>query len=105
MIDKTLLEECRRLVGDHREEIIALAQRLVRLPSLSGDEGAVAALVQEAMQQLDYDVVRTDAAGNVIGIVKGGDGPSTIFNGHMDVVDAGQPEAWPYPPFGAEIRQ
>jgi putative selenium metabolism hydrolase len=104
MIDKTLLEESRQLVGDHREEIIALAQRLVRLPSLSGNEGAVAAAVWEAMQQLDYDDVRTDAAGNVIGLVKGGDGPSTIFNGHMDVVDAGQPEDWSHPPFGAEIR-
>ncbi len=105
MIDITVLDKCRQLVENHHIEIITLAQRLVRLPSLSGNEGAVAELVREAMQQLNYDEVRLDAAGNVIGIVKGGDGPSTILNGHMDVVDAGQPEEWQYPPFGAEIRE
>jgi len=105
MIDEILLEKCRELVTDHRNEIIAMAQSLVRLPSLPGDEGAVAEAVLEAMQQLNYDETRTDAAGNVVGIVRGGSGPSTIFNGHMDVVDAGNPEDWQYPPFGAEIRQ
>ncbi len=105
MIDKTLLEKCRELVADHRDELITLAQSLVRLPSLPGNEGAVAEAVLEAMQQLNYDETRADAAGNVIGIVRGGDGPSTIFSGHMDVVDAGNPDDWQYPPFGAEIRQ
>lgn len=105
MIDKAQLEDYRQLVENRREEIITLAQSLVRVPSLSGEEGAVAELVRVAMQQLDYDEVRTDGAGNVIGLIKGGDGPSTIFNGHMDVVDSGRPEAWPYPPFGAEIEQ
>jgi acetylornithine deacetylase/succinyl-diaminopimelate desuccinylase-like protein len=65
----------------------------------------VAEIILEAMQQLNYDEVRTDAAGNVIGLIKGGNGPTTLFNGHMDVVDAGKSEDWQFPPFSAEINK
>ena len=105
MIDTAWLEACRELVSGQRDQIITLAQRLVKLPSLSGQEGAVAEAVLEAMQQLDFDESWVDPAGNVIGIVKGGDGPTTMFNGHMDVVDPGNPDDWKYPAFGAEIKQ
>lgn len=105
MIDAALLEDCRKLVSAQRDQMISLAQRLVKLPSLSGQEGAVAEVVLAAMQQLDFDESWLDPAGNVIGIVKGSGGPTTMFNGHMDVVDPGNPADWKYPAFGAEIRQ
>lgn len=105
MIDAALLEICRELVSSQRDQIITLAQHLVQLPSLSGDEGAVAEAVLNAMQQLNFDRSWVDPAGNVIGIVKGGGGPATMFNGHMDVVNAGNPDNWQSPPFDAEIRQ
>jgi acetylornithine deacetylase/succinyl-diaminopimelate desuccinylase-like protein len=57
------------------------------------------------MQELDYDKTWIDAAGNVIGLVKGGDGPTTMLNGHMDVVDAGNPDDWEHPPFEAEVHE
>jgi acetylornithine deacetylase/succinyl-diaminopimelate desuccinylase-like protein len=57
------------------------------------------------MQELDYDETRIDAAGNVIGLVRGGDGPTTMFNGHMDIVDAGNPDDWEHPPFEAEVHE
>jgi acetylornithine deacetylase/succinyl-diaminopimelate desuccinylase-like protein len=57
------------------------------------------------MQELDYDETWIDAAGNVIGLVRGGDGPTTMFNGHMDIVDAGNPDDWLYPPFEAEVYE
>ncbi len=99
-----LLNECRRLIDNHRAEIIAAAQNLVRVNSQSGQEGEVAKLVQALMQKLDFDETWVDKAGNVIGLIKGGNGPTTMFNGHMDVVSPGNPADWQYPVFGAEIH-
>ncbi len=90
---------------ERRSAVVDLCQRLVQRPGLSGDEGAVAAEVRAEMQTLGYDDVATDEVGNVVGVMKGtSDGPSVEFNGHMDVVDAGDPAKWPHPPFGGEIH-
>ncbi len=104
MIDETLLHKCRDQVAAHREQIIQLTRQMVTTPSLSGNEGPVAEIVRAAMQTLDFDEVWTDAAGNVIGVVRGGDRPATLLNGHMDVVDTGNPDDWEHPPFGAEVH-
>ncbi|MGD2207646.1 MAG: M20/M25/M40 family metallo-hydrolase [Anaerolineae bacterium] len=92
------------LVEESRDDLVAFAQKLVQTPSLSGQEAEVAALIQAEMQRLDYDEVWVDKAGNVVGRLAGGGGPSLMFNGHMDHVDAGQAARWPHPPFGGEIH-
>jgi succinyl-diaminopimelate desuccinylase len=104
MIDTTLLGKCRELVMGRQEKTVGLCQDMVRIPSFSGDEGTLADFILGAMERLDYDEAWIDPAGNVIGVVKGGEGPRTMFNGHMDVVDAGNPKEWEHPPFAAEIH-
>jgi succinyl-diaminopimelate desuccinylase len=85
--------------------MIAFAQRLVQTPSLPGQEGDVAPLIRAETQSLGYDEVETDAWGNIIGLLRGqGKGPSVMFNGHMDHVDAGNASDWPYPPYGGELH-
>ena len=96
--------DLRALAEEARPGLIRFCQRLIQTPSPSGQEGAVAALVQEEMQRLGFDRVWTDAAGNVIGLVRGRGGPPGMFNAHMDHVDPGDPSRWPYPPFGGEIH-
>ncbi len=72
---------------------------------MPGEEGEIAALMASEMKDLGFDDVSTDAAGNVIGLVRGnGDAPSTMFNTHLDHVDAGDPADWPHHPFGGEIH-
>jgi putative selenium metabolism hydrolase len=63
----------------------------------------VAAIISSEMNKLGYDEVWTDQVGNVIGKIKGGSGPSIMLNGHMDHVDTGPVEGWPYPPFSGQI--
>ncbi|MCL4371553.1 MAG: M20/M25/M40 family metallo-hydrolase [Chloroflexi bacterium] len=88
-----------------RSAVVATCQRLVQTPSLSGEEGAVAAAIRDQMQALGYDEVASDEVGNVVGLMRGtGGGPSLELNGHMDVVDPGDPAAWPYPPYGGEVH-
>jgi len=97
-------QELVALAQASRAEMVTFAQRLVQTPSLPGQEGAVAALIQAEMVRLGYDQVWIDNVGNVIGRIAGCGGPPLLFNGHMDHVDAGDPAHWLHPPFGGEIH-
>ena len=87
------------------ESCIDFLQRLIRTESLPGCEGDIANLVRTEMEGLGYSEVHIDDAGNVLGKVLGqGESPPIMFNTHLDHVDVGEHDAWPYPPFGAEIH-
>ena len=53
------------------------------------------------MEKLGYDEAWTDDLGSVVGIVRGGTGPTVMLSAHLDMVAAGDPEEWEYPPFDA----
>jgi len=94
-----------RLVERRAQGMISFCQTIVQTPSLPGEEGQVAALVRGKMEGLGYDDVWTDDWGNVVGLLRGrGAGRSVMFNGHMDHVDPGQADEWPYPPYGGQIH-
>ena len=105
-------------------EMIAFLREIVRVPSVTGCEGAVQAVIAARMADLglDVDVWEPDAAElvsfvthigsiadftgrpNVVGIQRGaGGGQALILNAHIDVVDAGDPERWTHSPFAGEI--
>jgi len=70
-------------------DVIELAQALVRIPSVSGDERNVAEHLAGAITSV-FDAVRVDEHGNVIAEAAGSrPGPTILLNGHLDVVDAG----------------
>lgn len=86
-------------------ELVAFAQSVIRVNSLSGQEKAVSGLIVDQMKTLGYDSVQVDAYGNVIGVRRGKHpGPTILFDGHMDVVPVTTPEAWSSDPFAAQIR-
>ena len=95
MAEQSLLEAC-----------VDFAQRLIRTPSMPGEEETIAVLVADELRRLGYDEVWRDAAGNVFGRVHGRDRylPALVLNTHLDHVDPGDPALWPTPPFAAEIR-
>lgn len=85
------------------DEVVRLTRDMVRIPSLSGQEQAMARYVQDTMQALGFDDIHQDENGSVIGLVGPADAPVTLlFDSHMDVVPiAGR---WTVEPFGGEIR-
>ncbi len=87
------------------EPCIDFLQRLIRTEGLPGNEGETAEIVRAEMEKLGYSEVHLDDAGNVLGKVAGsGAAPPIMFNTHLDHVDVGEHDAWPYPPFGAEVH-
>ena len=84
--------------------VVDLTRELVRAESPTGREAPAAEVLVRALGDLGYDDVRVDAAGNVIGELYRGEGPTLMLNGHIDTVPAGDPDAWPHPPFGGVLE-
>ena len=95
-----------------REAVLALAQALVALPTVVGAAGQpveqpAAELVADVMRGFGWTVAVTEIAPgrpNVVGVIDGvGAGRTLMFEGHTDVVTAGSPQQWSFPPFAADI--
>jgi acetylornithine deacetylase/succinyl-diaminopimelate desuccinylase-like protein len=82
-----------------------LAQRLVRIPSPSGQEGAAVELLAEAMSAHGFDV-RVDRAGNAIGSLGRGlpGHPHLLIDGHVDTIPLPREGLWSRDPLGGEIH-
>ena len=86
------------------EALASFLQDLVRIPSLSTQEEAVAIRVAEEMRRVGFREVWTDRIGNVIGRIGAGQGPKLLLNGHMDTVGVGGLTRWPVAPYEGLIR-
>ncbi|HVP15096.1 MAG TPA: M20/M25/M40 family metallo-hydrolase [Terriglobales bacterium] len=91
------------MAEDVEARTIDFCRELVRLESPSGDERAVADAVEREMRALGYDGIERDELGSVVGIVRGSaPGATVLFDAHMDVVPATEPERWRFAPFSGE---
>ena len=76
---------------------------MIKIKSLSLQEKEVCQLIKRQMEAAEFDEVRIDGLGNVIGKI--GNGPRVIaFDGHIDTVDLGNLENWDFDPLGGEIK-
>lgn len=92
-----------------REKVLEVAQQLVSIPSVSGDELAVMQFVQRWLDErgISYVVTANDPnRPNVIATV--GDptsGPVIAMNGHLDVVPVSDPDVWKTDPFEGVVGE
>ena len=93
-----------RLSEDERAEVIAFAQQLVRVPSLSTQESAIARLIQDELRRLGVQDVWVDRVGNVIAEIGPKEGPILLYNGHMDTVAVSNRDSWERDPYGGDIE-
>lgn len=87
---------------------VALAQALVRCPSVTPEDGGAMTLLGGTLESLGFAVHRMrfgeapDGPVENLFAVRGTGGPHLAFAGHTDVVPPG--EGWTCDPFAAEIR-
>ena len=82
----------------------SILERLVRIPSPTGGEQAVAEACASLCSDAGLDVVLEEVASgrpNVLARWKVGRGPHLLLTGHLDTVPVG--EGWTRDPFGAEV--
>jgi succinyl-diaminopimelate desuccinylase len=82
---------------------IDLARALLRAPSPSGAEGPAAQVLLGAFHRFGFERAWLDEAGNAIGVIERGEGPTVMLNGHLDTVPVGDESLWPHPPLAAEL--
>ena len=86
-----------------KADLVKFMQDIIRIPSLSCEEGAVIQRIRDEMLRLDYDEVTVDPMGNVLGRI--GSGPRVIaLDGHVDTVDVGDPALWDRDPHSGDIE-
>lgn len=124
-VDAELTQAIARVVEERRGEAVRLLQELVRVPSVTGDEGAVQEVVERAFRErgLAVDVWEAtpeeispykdhvgEQAGyenrpNVVGVRAGrGGGRALLLNAHVDTVAGGDASAWDRDPFSGEVE-
>ena len=77
--------------------------KLVRNQSLSTKEKAVALELKRLMEEANFDEVKIDGLGNVIGRI--GRGKKVLaLDGHIDTVDLGNRANWNFDPLAGEVK-
>jgi len=92
-----------RLSADYASACTDFLQRMVRTPSLPGQEAAVAHVVADEMVALGLRDVRIDEIGNVTGKMGRDDGPVLLIAMHLDTAAVGDPTTWEVDPYGGDI--
>jgi len=103
-----------------KDDLVRFAQDLIRTPSPSTNEKALAERLAEEMRRVGFPRVRHDRIGNVIGCLPStslrgepvepsghrgaSTGPRLLYNGHMDTVSVSDPASWARDPYGAQIE-
>ena len=92
-----------------RLDPVELTRALIRCPSVTPQEAGTLDLLEGVLSELgfrchrlDFTEPGTEAVENLYARL-GSDGPNFCYAGHVDVVPAGDPEAWSVDPFAAEI--
>lgn len=87
-----------------RLQMIAFLQELVQTPSPTTHEQVVAKLIHDRLRAVGIEDVRVDRTGNVIAQLGDGNGPTLLYDAHMDTVFATDAH-WPYDPHEAAIHE
>jgi len=95
-------------IGRQEQDLVSLCRRLIQIPSENppGDVRAIAAFVAETLASWKAPPVWYEPApGRVNLVVSAGPdhGQALIFNGHLDVVPAGDIGRWSHGPFAGDV--
>ncbi len=89
---------------DAAPDPVSLSAELIRCPSVTPQEGGAIALMERVLSGAGFACTRIERGGiSNLHARWGTERPVFGFNGHTDVVPAGDLAAWTRPPFGGEI--
>ncbi|MEW6375141.1 MAG: M20 family metallopeptidase [Thermodesulfobacteriota bacterium] len=95
----------------NKKELVDLTIRLVRIPTENppGNEKGVVLFLKPILSKMGFKVktyLSPKGRWNIVAERRlGRDGRRLIFNGHLDVVPAGDPSQWKYSPFKVKLEK
>ncbi|MGE3841563.1 MAG: M20/M25/M40 family metallo-hydrolase, partial [Vicinamibacterales bacterium] len=97
------IRHVRERAEHYTPDIVRFLRDMIAIPSESGEERAVIERVADEMRRLEFDEVKVDGLGNVLGRV--GNGPVVVaLDGHVDTVGVGDRSTWTRDPYQGEVR-
>ena len=91
------------LSQNYEQEICQFLIDIVNIPSTSCNEKRVVERIVQEMKKVNFDEVRVDGLGNVIGRI--GNGSKILaFDAHIDTVDIGYRSLWDFDPYDSKIE-
>jgi len=94
------------IIDKRKNEIVGLCSDLIRIPSENppGNVDEIVSFISQFLAKNGIESRITGPAPEYPNIIAGiGNGPVLLFNGHCDVVPAGDRARWNFDPFGGEI--
>jgi succinyl-diaminopimelate desuccinylase len=94
------------IIDKRKNEIVGLCSDLIRIPSENppGNVDEIVSFISQFLAKNGIESRITGPAPEYPNIIAGiGKGPVLLFNGHCDVVPAGDRARWNFDPFGGEI--
>lgn len=92
-----------QMAQDVEADLTKFLSDIIKIPSLSSQEGPVIQRIKQEMKKIGYDEVKVDPLGNLLGRI--GNGKKVIaIDGHVDTVDVGDPSAWTRPPHSGDVE-
>ncbi|WP_439239807.1 succinyl-diaminopimelate desuccinylase [Lonepinella sp. BR2474] len=87
-----------------KNDILSLAQNLIRRPSISPDDQGCQQVIADRLEKLGFSIEWFPFNDTLnLWAKHGSTAPIVAFAGHTDVVPAGDESQWTYPPFSADI--
>ena len=92
-----------KLAKEAEPALVKYLRDIVAIPSMSSDEERVVHRIGREMEKLDFDEVKVDPMGNLIGRVGSGS-RSIALDAHIDTVEVSDPDQWETDPFDPIVK-
>jgi putative selenium metabolism hydrolase len=86
------------------EELVKYCGGLIKIESLSGNEGKLVEYLKSVFTTLSFDEIAVDKYGSITATLRGANpGPALLFDAHIDTVPVADKSVWTKDPFGGEF--
>ena len=89
--------------NSYEADMVGFLRDLISIPAESGQEGPVIQRIRQEMEKVQFDEVRIDPMGNILGRI--GCGKRVIMmDSHTDTVGIGDPREWQWDPYRGKVE-
>ena len=103
MSNTSIIEKVQQIVKEKEANIIQFVKDIIAIPSMDSQIGPVGECIAAEMEKLNFDEIRFDKMGNILGRIGSGE-KVIVFDSHIDTVGIGDPSSWAWDPFEGKIQ-
>ena len=88
-----IIQEVKRRIQANADTMKTFMREICAIPSMNSLIGPVGERIAQEMRKLNFDEVRFDKMGNIMGRIGNGE-RVIVFDSHIDTVGIGDPDEW-----------